>query len=141
MNDTPPLTREIGKAERMLQAVLATRLEKVGIDFPQWTLLVFASRPGQVERQDLVAGLVGGRIIGETEAGAFIDRGLADGLLEQAGGRIGLGPVGLDTYTRLRAEIDALTDKLFDGLPAPDLEATRRTLGLVAQRAQSLLVA
>ena len=36
-----PLTPVIGRAERTLQALLKHQLDRAGLTFPQWTMLVF----------------------------------------------------------------------------------------------------
>lgn len=155
MTKTPALTRDIGRAERAMRALLEGLLDEAGLSFSEWTILVFLDGAGPLARDELVRRQVGGRVAPEAEARAAVDGLLSRGLLTSdegargAGGSDGDGggprlaptAVGEAAYRPVRRAVSRVTGELFGGLPEADLEATRRTLGEVARRADARLTA
>ena len=151
---TPPLTRDIGQAERAMGALLEPLLVEAGLSFPEWTVLVFLEGIGPLTPDELVRRQVGGRVALEAEARAAVDRLLSRGLLaptDEARGSGGPGgdedhwlvptAAGAAAYRPVRRAVDRITDGLYGDLPPADLEATHRTLEEVARRANARLAA
>jgi len=153
MTKTPALTRDIGRAERAMRALLEGLLDGAGLSFCEWTVLVFLDGAGPLARGELVRRQVDGRVAAEAKARAAVDGLLSRGLLAPnerargAGGPYGdsgaprLAPTaaGEAAYRPVRRVVSRVTDELFSGLPEADLEATRRTLEEVARRADARL--
>ncbi len=154
MTTTPPLSRDIGRAERAMRALLESLLVEAGLSFPEWTVLVFLDGGGPLTGDDLVRRQVGGRVAPEAEARASVDGLLSRNLLAPADGARGAGgPDGVGVprlrptaaaeaaYRPVRRTVDRITDGLYGDLPPADLEATHRTLAEVARRANARLAA
>jgi hypothetical protein len=151
---TPALTRDIGRAERAMRAVLEQLLDKADFSFPEWTVLVFLDGAGPLPRSELVRRQVDGRVAPEAEARAAVDGLRSRGLLALAdvahgaggsgdGGDPLLAPTaaGEAAYRPVRRAVDRVTGELFGDLSPADLGATHRTLTEVARRANVRLAA
>lgn len=134
-----PLTRHIGTTERTLQALLNRRLSAANISFPEWTALVFISS-GASSAADLTDRMVAGAVV-PREAVADVVAALRRRDLVSADGPLALTEAGRATYATLRAEVDRNVSDLMTGLPEADVEATRRTLDALRDRAAALLAA
>lgn len=139
MTKPQPLTKTVGKAERTLQRLLATQLEQAGISFAEWTVLVFLSGPAALPRTDLVAALAHGQIADDQAAERLLSAMENKGLIVVADTAVALTDAGKTLFLPLREQVQALTSGLVEGIAIEDLEATNRTLTLVAARAEMLL--
>lgn len=154
----PVLTRDIGLAERALRALLDRQLDKAGLSFPAWTVLVFLDGSDSRTRSALVGRQIDGHVVPTAAAAEeTIDDLLAAGLLVpvteavNASGEAGnLDVVGDDRplarsavadaiYRPVRDAVARITHVLHDDLSADDIETTRRTLGEIARRANTIL--
>lgn len=136
MNDAP-ITRHIGTTERTLQALLRKHLSTAGISFPAWTALVFLSG-APLDSQELAGRLAAGKIAPVEEFASVVAE-LRDGNLIAGEDRLALSEAGREIYTTLRAKVDSSVAALIDGLPQSDIEATRRTLDIMRDRANAML--
>ncbi len=139
---TPPLTRDIGQAERAMGALLEPLLVEAGLSFPEWTVLVLLGA-GPLAPDELVRRQVGGRVAPEAEARAAVAGLLSGGLLAPTGenSRLVTTAAGEAAYRPVRRAVDRITDGLYGDLPPADLEATSRTLAEVLRRANARLAA
>lgn len=158
VSSTPPLTRDIGEAERALRALLERQLAPARLSFPAWTVLVFLESAAPQTQAALVQRQLDGHVAPTRAAAqATIDHLFAAGLLTfadvSAASTPGGGPVAAElrplvrtpagdaVFRPVRDAVARVTRSLFGDLPVNDLEATRRTLGEVARRAHALLAA
>ena len=147
MTTTPVLTRDIGRAERTLRALLDRLLDDAGISFPQWTVFNLLDGSASLSRSELVRRLVDGHVAPEPEARAAVDGLLSAGLVKEVEAAdaddpvLTLTPAGEAVFRRIRQAVAGITDDVFGGLPPADVEATRRTLEEVARRAKARLAA
>jgi hypothetical protein len=134
----PPISRDIGEAERTLRAVLQTQLDEAGLSFPEWTTFVTLDVAGPLTPAEVIERQVVGRVAGADEAEATIDSLVSAGLL---GGGPRLAPTasGDALYRPIRQRVNGLSQSIYRDLPADDIEATRRTLEEVARRARAVL--
>lgn len=148
MTTQPPLTRDIGQAERTLQALIRQQLAGAGVTFPEWVALTFLSGSGPLSDADLVQRLVDDEIASAGDARAVVDAMIdkrwvgpeASSPVASDRPRLTVTDVGSAVYAPLRATIGRLTGRLLADIEASDLEATRRTLHAVARRAKQLMV-
>lgn len=150
MDGPTPLARVIGETERTMRAVLERLLSKAGLSFPQWTVLVFLHRAEQLTLSQLVDQLGRGQIASGDAAAVAIEQLLADGLIgttrtstsgQEHDSDLALTAQGLTTFLPLRDRVARMTGDLFEHLSEADVEATRRTLETIADRAQHVLAA
>ena len=141
---TPPLTRDIGQAERAMGALLEPLLDEAGLSFPEWTVLVYLDAGGPLAPDELVRRQLNGRVAPEAAARDAVEGLLSRGLLAPVNGE---GPplapttAGEAVYGPVRRTVDRITDGLYGDLPPADLTATRRTLAEVVRRANARLAA
>ena len=151
---TPPLSRDIGRAERAMGALLEPLLVKASLSFPEWTVLVFLDGDGPLTSDELVRRQVGGRVAPEAMARAAVDGLRSRDLLAPTDETRGAGgPGGVEeprlvptaaaeaAYRPVRRTVDRIIDGLYGDLPPADLEATHRTLAEVVRRANARLAA
>lgn len=147
MSTEPPLTRDIGQAERTLQALLQHQLAPSNLTFPQWAVLTFLTGAGPLTQITLIDLLKKGKVVDSDEAKTLLNSMAASGLLcftenrESADHepRLSATEAGTSLYRPLREAVEQITLRLFADLPVGDLEATRRTLGAVTRRAERIL--
>ncbi|MDD5565030.1 MAG: hypothetical protein PHQ91_15055 [Thermoanaerobaculaceae bacterium] len=152
MKITPALTRDIGQAERALRALLEVQLVEAGLSFPGWTVLVFLDGAGSLTRAELIGRQLAGHVAPDAAmARSALDDLLSAGLLAPAGdggaevdggdARLAATAAGEAVFRRVRQAVAGITGELYGDLPAADLEATQRTLAVIARRAEARLVA
>lgn len=147
MSIEPPLTRDIGQAERTLQALLQHQLAPSNLTFPQWAVLTFLTGAGPLGQNTLIDLLNKGKIVASNEAKSLLNSMAASGLICFSENREGANrepllsatEAGASLYRPVRETVEQITLRLFAGLPVADLEATRRTLGAVTDRADRIL--
>jgi len=137
MSVSPPLTRTIGQTERALQALLARQLAATGTSFAEWAAMTLLYG-GRMSEEQLGSALAKGNIAGRDEAAALIAALVERGTIATEAGTLGLTQQGATFYEPLRAAVGRATDTLFADIAPGDLDATRRTLDLVAQRAAEM---
>ncbi len=134
----PPLTRNIGQAERALQALLVQHLAPTRTTFAEWAALTLLYGAGRMSAEQLGGALAKGNIAGADEAVALINSLVQKGTIGAEAGALVLTPQGERFYEPLRAKIAQATDALFTEIAPEDIDATRRTLDLVARRAAEM---
>jgi hypothetical protein len=134
----PPISRDIGQAERTLRALLQTQLDEAGLSFPEWTTFVTLDVAGPLTRAEVVERQVVGQVAPADEAEAAIDSLVSAGLLD---GEPRLAPTGAGDalYQPIRQRVNGISQRIYNDLPVDDLEATRRTLAEIVRRAHDIL--
>ncbi len=136
-------TQVIGQAESALGAVLVPVLAAAGTTMQEWLVLTVTAASGPAaESAQLVARISSARKTPGSEAQAAVSALTAAGLLQPVPGdrpRVALTESGRARYQGIRAAIDGITGRLFDGIPAGDLAAAGRVLGIVTARANAEL--
>ena len=145
MPDYPPLsTQVIGTTESTLGALLEPLLAEAGLTFPQWVVLVIATARGAhgapVDRDRLIAAVTGARKFDQAEVAAAIAELGAAAALQVGNGTVTLTEVGRARHGQVRARLTEITARLFD-FPAEDLATAGRVLGVITERANTLLAA
>lgn len=144
MTTIPPLTRDIGQAERAMGALLERQIEGARLSFVEWTALVHLDVAGPLTPDELVRRQVNGRVASEAEARAAAEGLLSRGLIALADGGdtpLVLTDAGEAVYRPVRRTVGSITDGLYGDLPPGDLEATHRTLAEIKRRADARLAA
>lgn len=154
MTTTPPLTRDIGQAERAMGALLEPLLDQAGLSFPEWTVLVLLESDGPLPRRELIRRQVDSRLAPEAMARDTVDRLQSSGLVGEpdgARGRLSDGEdenpllmttaAGQDAYQPVRRAVSRITGELYGDMPPAELDATRRTLVEITRRANARLAA
>lgn len=145
MNNTaPPLAPLIGQTENTLRAVLNRQLAGTEVTYPQWTAVILTATGGPVGRDQLTTRLAGALQADQATAVSHIDALAASGLVQATPGpssRIALTEAGQQLLSRVQKQTSEITQRLWGDLPAADLEATRRVLSTVLERAQAELKA
>ncbi len=134
-------TQVIGQAESALRAVLAPVLAAAGTTMQEWLVLTVTAASGPAaESAQLVARISSARKTPGSETQAALSALTAAGLLQPVPGdraRVALTGPGRARYQGIRAAIDGITGRLFDGIPAGDLAVAGRVLGIVTARANA----
>jgi hypothetical protein len=142
MSTVPTLNGQIiGQAQYATRAVLDRLLARTGTTFHQSVALnVAAAGGGPVDRDQLVARMVGGLKIDESAVQATIAELTAAGLLETLPeARLALTGAGQARHQEIRAGIDEITAQLYGDLPADDLATAARVLTVITARADAAL--
>jgi DNA-binding MarR family transcriptional regulator len=136
-------TQVIGQAESALGAVLAPVLAAAGTTMPEWLVLTVTAASGPAaESAALIARISSARKTPGSETEAALRALTAAVLLQPVPGdrpRVALTAPGRARYQGMRAALEAITARLFDGIPAGDLAVAGRVLGIVTARADAEL--
>ncbi|MFF7275528.1 MarR family transcriptional regulator [Streptomyces griseorubiginosus] len=135
--------RVIALAHYAGRALLENALARHGLTFQQSvTLRPAALADGPLDRDRLVADVVGSLKIDAAEAHAVVDELLAAGLLAPEGtSEVRITRAGRDLYQTTSAETAPLTARIYAGIPEEDLAVAGRVLGLITERANRELAA
>lgn len=135
--------RVIALAHYAYRALLENALARHGLTFQQSvTLRPTALADGPLDRDRLVADVVGSLKIDAAEAHAVVDELLAAGLLAPEGtSEVRITRAGRDLYQTTSAETAPLTARIYAGIPEEDLAVAGRVLGLITERANRELAA
>ncbi len=135
--------RVIALAHYAGRALLENALARHGLTFQQSvTLRPAALADGPLDRDRLVADVVGSLKIDAAEAHAVVDELLAAGLLAPEGtSEVRITRAGRDLYETTSAETAPLTARIYAGIPEEDLAVAGRVLGLITERANRELAA
>lgn len=148
MTTTAPTTptvngRVIALAHYAARAVLERVLTRTGNTFHQSvTLRVVAAEDGPVERDKLVADVMGSLKIEESAVRTTIDELVAAKLVEEVpsdGSRLHFTAAGRELYERITAETGEISARIYADIPAEDLATAGRVLTLVTERANAEL--
>lgn len=132
------LPRDIGVAERSLRRLLELRIDTVGLTFAQWVALAFISETPLPPRT-LVDRLVRGMVCSAGDADALVAGLRSRGLVDAGPDLLSATSSATALTAPVREDIDMLVERLYDDLPAADLQATRCTLATISGRAAQLL--
>jgi 3-phenylpropionate/cinnamic acid dioxygenase small subunit len=132
----------IGQTEKALNAILDRHLAGTGITEPQWvTLTLTVAGGGVVDRSELIRRVSRAAQFGRAAVAEHITELTAAGLLRDGGdGRVQVTDDGQAFWTRVRTATGPITQRLWGDLPADDLAAAGRVLGIVLDRANAVLV-
>jgi hypothetical protein len=135
--------RVIALAHYAGRALLENALARHGLTFQQSvTLRPAALADGPLDRDRLVAGVVGSLKIDAAEAHAVVDELLAAELLAPEGPtQVRITRAGRDLYETTSAETAPITARIYAGIPEEDLAVAGRVLGLITERANRELAA
>jgi hypothetical protein len=132
----------IGQTEKALNAILDRQLAGTGITEPQWVTLTLAVVGGGViDRAELIRRVSGATQFSQAAVAERITELTAAGFLRDGGdGRVQVTDEGQARWTQVRIAIGPITQGLWGDLPAEDLAAAGRVLGVVLDRANAVLV-
>ena len=141
MSPAPPITQFIGRTERTLRALMDRVLADTGGTFHQWVALNFTALNGDgIDRSELIARLEDALRIDAAAAEATIAEMADERLLQTGSGSVVvLSDAGRERFARIRAAVDQITGPLYGDLPPRDLDAARRVLTTISDRADTLL--
>jgi hypothetical protein len=139
MSPTPTFTTAVlGQTENALNAILERRLDGA-ITERQWVALVLTAMGAGAEGRDaLVARVTGALKVSEAQAQADLDALVAAEFVT-AGSPVGVTDAGSDFYDRIRADVTAITARMWGDLPAADLDTAGRVLSTILERANAEL--
>ncbi|WNM39434.1 winged helix DNA-binding protein [Micromonospora halotolerans] len=134
-------TALIGQTEKALNAILDRQLVGTGITEPQWvTLTLTVLSGGAVDRAELIRRVGAATQFSQAAVAERITELTAAGFLRDGGdGRIQVTDEGQARWTRVHTTIGPITQELWGDLPAEDLAAAGRVLGIVLDRANAVL--
>ncbi|MGP4089715.1 MarR family winged helix-turn-helix transcriptional regulator [Streptomyces sp. KR55] len=143
MTTTPTVNgRVIGLAHYAGRAVLETVLARYGATFQQSvTLRLVAVAEAPVERDALVAQVVGSLKADPADVHGVVDELIDKGLLEPAATQLRITDAGRKLYETTAAETGEISARIYAGIPAEDLAVAGRVLVLVTERANAELAA
>jgi len=109
-------------AERATRAVLDRLLARTGTPFHHYLALnLTAAQGGTVQRDQLVARLVGGLKLEPATISADLDAAERVGLLSTEAGVTSLTEAGRDRFAQITAATNEVTARIYADLPAEDL--------------------
>ena len=127
-------------AERATRAVLDRLLARTGTPFHHYLALnLTAAQGGTVQRDQLVARLVGGLKLEPATIRADLDAAERAGLLSTEAGVTSLTEAGRDRFAQITAATNEVTARIYADLPAEDLAVAGRMLTIVTERANAEL--
>jgi hypothetical protein len=139
MTTTPVLTgRDIGITYQAIAAIRDRLLSRVGMTFEDSIQInVLADTPAATATSgELVAVLAAGLKLSDDAASAAIDalvnRGLAT---RDAAGTVTATERAMDAHQRFNAMVNQLAPRLYGDIPTAELEAAKRVLDTVTERA------
>jgi hypothetical protein len=135
-------TALIGQTEKALNAILDRQLAGTGITEPQWvTLTLTMVSGGAIDRAELIRRVGGATQASPAAVAERITELTAAGFLRDGDdGRVQVTGEGQTRWTQIRTAIGPITQRLWGDLPAEDLAAAGRVLGIVLDRANAVLV-
>jgi hypothetical protein len=135
-------TALIGQTEKALNAILDRQLAGTGITEPQWvTLTLTVVSGGAIDQAELIRRVGGATQFSQAAVAERITELTAAGFLRDGGdGRVQVTDEGQARWTQVRTAIGPITQGLWGDLPAEDLAAAGRVLGIVLDRANAVLV-
>ncbi|WP_030693869.1 MarR family winged helix-turn-helix transcriptional regulator [Streptomyces globisporus] len=145
MTTTAPTTngRVIALAHYSARALLEGVLTRHGVTFEQSvTLRVVTVAGGSVDRDELVADVIGSLKSDASVVHGAIDELTAAKLLDQdpaQASRLRLTDAGRKLYETTTAETAGISARLYAGIPAEDLAVAGRVLTLLTERANAEL--
>jgi len=136
-----PLAGQINVAARATRGLLDAVLAEAGTTFSSWMVLAALSGRGPAIQKDLAKSLnmIGPSVverIDQLETAGLVTRSPVPG--DRRASLIDLTVEGRALIGRLRGVMRATEDALTDGLDPRDVQATRRVLAQVAERARAL---
>lgn len=138
----PPFTPALlGQTEKALNAILDRLLAGTGVSEPQWVTLTLAVTAGGAFDRDAFAGRVArGLRVGKALADERIDDLVAAGLLDHAAGdKLKPTEEALELHTRVRAEVGAVTERMWGDQQPEDLATAADVLSAILARADAEL--
>jgi MarR family transcriptional regulator for hemolysin len=139
-----PLAGQIHIAARATRGLLDAVLAQAGTTFSSWAVLAALKARGPAIQKDLAASLsmIGPSIverIDQLESAGLVTRSPVPG--DRRASLVDLTGEGQALIARLQGVMRATEDALTDGLDPHDVQATRRVLAQVADRARTLRAA
>ncbi len=131
----------IGQTEKALNAILNRLLAGTGITEPMWvTLTLTVVSDGAIDRTELIRQVGGATQLSQASVAERIAELTAAGFLRDGGnGRIQVTDEGQARWTHVRTAIGPIIQGLWGDLPAEDLVAAGRVLGIILGRANVVL--
>lgn len=145
MTTTPVLTgRDIGITYQAIAAIRDRLLADVGMTFEDSIQLnVLADAPASTAASsELLAVLTAGLKLSDDAASAAIDALVSRGLATRdAAGAVTATALAVDAHQRFTALVAQLAPRLYGDIQTEDLEAAKRVLDTVTERANQQLAA
>jgi DNA-binding MarR family transcriptional regulator len=138
-----PLGRQLNVAARAARGLLDATLAETGTTFSSWVVIAALSDDGPAIQKDLARRLemIGASVVervDQLEAAGLAVRSTPPS--DRRASLVSLTDAGRELYQRVHDAMQATEAALVAGLPPGDLEATRRVLVHVAERARDLRV-
>jgi DNA-binding MarR family transcriptional regulator len=132
--------QDLGVAHQAGSRVLLATLDREGVSFHEWVTMKFLNDAGVPIPRPRLAADIATRAAAEPSAiGEVIDRLEAGGVIRAAAAGLELTEDGQKRFDALFATVQDVSGQLLDGLPAEDVEATRRVLAGFTEKANRLL--
>jgi MarR family transcriptional regulator, transcriptional regulator for hemolysin len=136
-----PLAGQINVAARATRGLLDAVLAQAGTTFSSWTVLAALNARGPAIQKDLAKSLnmIGPSIverIDQLEASGLVTRSPVPG--DRRASLVDLTGEGRSLVARLHSVMRSTEEALTDGLDPEDVQATRRVLAQIAERARAL---
>lgn len=140
---TTTLTPQIiGRAENAHRAILNSILVGRGLTYSLWvTLTMVAIRGAEIERELVANDVTSALKVTKRDALEAIEQLASMGLFEVVadGFRVTLTGPGRSIYRDIRAMIDEIMSRVYDGIPTVDLAVAGRVLAVLTTRANAEL--
>ena len=139
---TTPFQRLIGQTEKTLNAILERQLGGA-VSEPQWVTLVLIAGSGDSANRDQVATTLAHALKADHQtAASHIGQLIAKGLVQtmsEPSSDVALTAAGHQLLGRVQSQVGEITERLWGDLPAAEMDATRRVLSTVLDRAEAEL--
>lgn len=141
MSATQPITKLIGTAERTLQALLKSQLDRDGLSFEEWVVFNFVDGGKLVDSQQLLAALADGKVAEAADAQDLLDSMVEKGLLDASVGNVSLTARARQVFEPVQIKVRGLVSSITQDIPEEDMAATHRTLSVLTERAAAIYLA
>jgi DNA-binding MarR family transcriptional regulator len=140
MTTAPLLTsRDIGRAENALRALLLTQLAEPALSYQQWVALHALATTGSTAHDVLVGRVADGLKISPSSVEAVLGELAQRRLMGDPSGQVVLTDEGKRLHDRLWQDIAAVSARIYRDLPDGELAAAYRVISVITERASAEL--
>jgi DNA-binding MarR family transcriptional regulator len=143
MTDAPILSGvDLVRTDRAPRALVDALLAQTQMTFNAWVALnVTGTSGGEMTKQAIIERMVSVLKVEPQTAASAIAENAEAGLVSINDDHVSLTPAETQRFEQLREGALAIAERLYGGLPAEDLIATRRVLAAAAERADAAIAA